>query len=362
MSESPGDSVVNSHNEWDPLEEVIVGRLEGATVPTAHVSLHFNDKSMPARVARWFSGRRYPRWLVRRAQRELEGFIELLEGEGVRVRRPDPRDFHVRVRTPLWSSRGFCSACPRDLFLVIGNEIIETPSCWRSRYFEARAYRTLFKGYFSQGAKWTAAPRPELADELFDPNYREPKAGEPLCYVTNEFEPVFDAADFMRCGRDLFCIRSNVTNRSGIEWLRRHLGPEYRIHELENRCTRPMHIDNTFLPLAPGKVLVNPEFLDLERLPPILKSWELLIAPEPDPMEGVLARINPCSRWISLNVLMIDERRVVVEKSQVTLIRALKDWGFLPLPCAFQAYGPFGGAFHCATLDIRRRGVLLDYF
>ena len=27
-------SAVNAHNEWDPLEEVIVGRVEGATVPS----------------------------------------------------------------------------------------------------------------------------------------------------------------------------------------------------------------------------------------------------------------------------------------------------------------------------------------
>jgi glycine amidinotransferase len=27
-------SPVNSHNEWDPLEEIIVGRLEGATMPS----------------------------------------------------------------------------------------------------------------------------------------------------------------------------------------------------------------------------------------------------------------------------------------------------------------------------------------
>lgn len=30
--------VVNSHNEFDPLEEVIVGRVEGATIPEWHVS------------------------------------------------------------------------------------------------------------------------------------------------------------------------------------------------------------------------------------------------------------------------------------------------------------------------------------
>lgn len=30
--------IVNSHNEFDPLEEVIVGRVEGATIPEWHVS------------------------------------------------------------------------------------------------------------------------------------------------------------------------------------------------------------------------------------------------------------------------------------------------------------------------------------
>jgi glycine amidinotransferase len=51
-----------------------------------------------------------------------------------------------------------------------------------------------------------------------------------------------------------------------------------------------------------------------------------------------------------------------VEASQPTLHRALKDWGFEPLPLPFVAYGPFGGAFHCATLDTRRRGAVEDYF
>lgn len=30
--------IVNSHTEWDPLEEVIVGRVDGATIPEWHVS------------------------------------------------------------------------------------------------------------------------------------------------------------------------------------------------------------------------------------------------------------------------------------------------------------------------------------
>ena len=148
--------------------------------------------------------------------------------------------------------------------MIVGDEIIETPTCWRSRYFEADAYRSLFKEYFLNGARWTAAPKPQLTDQLFDYDYRIRRPTEPPRFVVNEFEPVFDAADFVRCGRDLFVTRSNVTNRMGIEWLRRHLGSGFRIHELESRSPQPMHIDSTFMPLAPGKVLVNPDYLDVD--------------------------------------------------------------------------------------------------
>jgi len=356
-------SPVNSWNEWDPLEEVIVGRLDGAVVPPFHVSVTYNRRHSTSWLHRLVAGRCYPQWMVRRAQTELDGFVRLLEAEGVRVRRPEVIDQRRRVRTPLWSSRGFCLACPRDLYLVVGDEIIETPTCWRSRHFEGDAYRKLFKEYFADGARWTAAPRPQLPDELFDASYRVPEPGETIRYITNEFEPVFDAADIARCGRDLFITRSNVTNEAGISWLRRHLGERgLRVHELESRCNRPMHIDTTFVPLGPGRVLINPDYIDVDRLPPILKRWDVLTAPRPAPVDDLMAKFSMCSPWTSINVLMLDPRRVVVEASQPILHRALKDWGFEPLPLPFLAYGPFGGAFHCATLDTRRRGALDNDF
>lgn len=241
--------------------------------------------------------------------------------------------------------------------------MLETPMCWRSRYFEADAYRRLFKEYFRAGANWCAAPRPQLCDALFDDDYRIPDRGEPLRYLITEFEPVFDAADFVRCGRDLFLTRSNVTNELGVAWLRRHLQARgLRLHEIPSLCRQPMHIDSSFMPLAPGKVLVNPEYVDIERLPSILKRWDVLVAPPPDPVDDLMSRISMCSAWTCINVLMLDERRVVVDASQTTLQRALRSWGFEPIPLPFLAYGPFGGAFHCATLDVRRRGPLQDYF
>ncbi|WP_249375654.1 amidinotransferase [Streptomyces sp. I05A-00742] len=359
----PAGPPVGSHNEWDPLEEIIVGRLDDATIPSNHPVVGCNLPPWAARLQGLAAGHRYPRVLVERARRELDQFVDLLLSLGITVRRPDAVDHKRRFATPDWSSRGFCNTCPRDCLLVVGDEIIETPMAWPCRYFETHSYRTLLKDYFRRGARWTAAPKPQLTDELFDADFRPPGPDEPPRFILTEFEPVFDAADFVRAGRDLFVTRGNVTNRMGVDWLRRHLGPGYRVHEIESRCRTPMHIDTTFLPLAPGKVLVNPEYVDIHRLPDILRSWDILIAPQPDPIDDRLLKLTSmCGKWLSLNVLSVDGHRVIAERHHTGMLRALERWGFEPIPCDLLHYAPFGGSFHCATLDVRRRGTLESYF
>ena len=347
------------------MEEVIIGSLDGAMFPewnTINVATVPPDVWTTAEEYVGGGGSPYPAELVTAARRELTAFIHSLEIEGVRVRRPDLAPYSAPYGTPYWKvSSGFCAANPRDPFLVIGNEILEAPMADRSRYFEGWAYRSLFKEYFNAGAKWTAAPKPQLLDSLYDKHYTVPGPDEAVRFVINEFEPVFDAADFVRCGRDIFCQTSNVTNHFGIAWLQRHLGDGYRIHTLQSRCPEAIHIDTTFMPLAPGKVLVNPDYLDLQNLPSILKSWDLLVMPTPLP-EIKCDPLRLVSDWVGVNVLMLDEQRVVVEKSQELLIKSLRDWGFRPIPCSFESYYPFLGSFHCATLDIRRRGELQSYF
>ncbi|MCU0543131.1 MAG: amidinotransferase [Oscillatoriaceae cyanobacterium Prado104] len=354
---------VNSYNEWDPLEEVIVGCVDGAMFGEWDI---INKWTFP--IEEWESIAKvvgkgeipYPPEFVEAARKDLKEFIHILEAEGVTVRRVEPIDFSAPYATPAWQTAcGFCAANPRDVCLVIGNEIIEVPMADRTRYFESWPYRPLLKEYFQAGAKWTAAPKPQLLDAQYDMNFQFAKPGEELRFVVTEFEPTFDAADFVRCGRDIFGQKSHVTNSLGIEWLQRHLGAEYRIHILESLSPYTIHIDTTFMPLAPGKVLVNPEFIDINKLPKILKSWDILVPPEPVPYSG---KLKMMSNWIQMNILMLDEERVIVEKSQEALIKALKDWGFKPIPCSFENYYPFLGSFHCATLDVRRRGELQSYF
>lgn len=52
---------------------------------------------------------------------------------------------------------------------------------------------------------------------------------------------------------------SQVTNYMGIEWMRRHLGPDYNIHIISFKDPNPMHIDATFNIIGPGLVLSNPD-------------------------------------------------------------------------------------------------------
>ena len=36
----PSTCPVSSYNEWDPLEEIILGRLDGAVIPSNHISIN----------------------------------------------------------------------------------------------------------------------------------------------------------------------------------------------------------------------------------------------------------------------------------------------------------------------------------
>ncbi|HEY0638119.1 MAG TPA: amidinotransferase [Pseudonocardiaceae bacterium] len=351
------DPPVSSYNEWDPLEEVIVGIIDGATFPGWHFSLQPVLPPGQHETFQRHAGKPFPAELVDAARRELEQFVQILEGEGVTVRRPSPVPQGRPYSTLDWASTGMYAAMPRDALLVVGDEIIECPMAWRSRYFETLAYRPLIKEYFRRGARWSSGPKPELTDELFDAGWTEPGDRGPGRLVVTEFEPTFDAADFTRCGRDIIAQKSNVTNEFGIEWLRRHLGDRYRIHVFEFNDSHPMHIDATFVPIAPGKLLVHPD--RVRKVPSLFRGWDVLRAPAPVIPDGHPLYLT--SKWLNMNILMLDETRVIVERQDEPMIDAMKKWDLTPILCDFRNFNSFGGSFHCATLDVRRRGVLRSY-
>jgi len=350
-----------SCNEWDPLEEIIVGTVEGAIVPVWSPAL---ESTTPAH-AKWFfeehGGKTFPQEMIEKASVELDGLSKTLESLGVIVRRPEVLDFSKVVTTPWWSSKGLYAAMPRDVMMIIGDAIVEAPMAWRERYFEIHAYRKLITEYFEAGSKWLVAPQATMSDSFYNSQYSPdtPVIAGVRQFVISEREVAFDAADFVRCGKDIFVQKSNVTNALGIEWVRRHIGSEYQVHEVQFDDLHPMHIDTTIVPLGPGKLMINPAWVKRSQLPKQFDSWEIIEAPEPVmPYDSALYF---SSDWLTMNFLSVDEKRIIVEENEAPLIALLEKHGFEPIPIPFRNFYPFGGSVHCATADIRRAGILQSY-
>ncbi|XP_067941347.1 glycine amidinotransferase, mitochondrial-like isoform X2 [Watersipora subatra] len=359
-------SPVWSCNEWDPLEEVIVGRVEGAMVPQFTVEVKANTSEKYWDFYKSHGGSGFPQEHLNKAHEEIEEFCRILKHEGVMVRRPDQMDWSKGYETPDFSSQGLYAAMPRDILLVVGDEIIEAPMAWRSRFFEYRAYRSLMKEYFQKGARWTTAPKPQMTDELYDEDYpvktvaeRHKLAAEGR-FVTTEFEPCFDAADFIRAGWDIFAQRSQVTNMQGIDWMRRHLEPRgFRIHTLQFKDPNPMHIDATFNIIGPGLVLSNPDRPCIQVDMFKKAGWRVVKPPKP-----LMPDEHPLwmsSKWLSMNVLMLDPHRVMVDKNELPIIKMFEDLGIQCIKVDIRFANSLGGGFHCWTTDVRRDGVMESY-
>ncbi len=355
------NSPVWSRDEWSPLEEVIVGSVQGAIYPEyGPIAAANGDPTW----LQHYQGAFVEQDLIDMADEQLSAFVAALQDQGVVVRRPDPVAHNVPIETPYWKTRGGWNAAnPRDMFLVVGDRVIEAASPQRYRYHERLAYRRILDGYSRAGARWESAPPPALRESLFDWTLIEdaelrshdlpPLApGEEARSPITEAEPVWEAADFARCGDDLFVTRSAVTNRAGIAWVRRHLAGDVRVHELPSRCPTPCHIDTTFVPLAPGVALVHPEwFVPIDAL----EGWTFIPAPPPNYVgDSPMAAPYFSSQWLSMNVFSSGPRTVFVDAQQTALARVLNAHGFEVIPLAFDAVGAFGGSFHCVTLDVRR--------
>jgi glycine amidinotransferase len=366
-------TVVNSWNEWDPLKHIIVGRADGTMVqaPEPACQRNFPEYGFPLGTYGPL-----PEEMEEKAKEQLDNFAAMLEKRGIRVDRPTPMDFSQTVQTPDWVQESMFGVMPpRDILLTVGNEIVEATMSQRSRWFEFIAYRPLLQRYFEEDPnfRWGAAPKPRLTDKSFVLDFWnefEKKDYEQQLedytykkqWGLTEEEPLFDAADVGRFGKDLFVQRSVTTNGAGIEWLRRHF-PDHRVHEVYFKDTDPVHIDATFVPVRPGLVIGNQVRVPLEKRMVELfekNGWEIVLCADPH-FSGKLP-LSFCSQWLSMNILVLDPKTVCVEAHEEAQMDQFDKLGFEVIPVPFADVAAFGGGLHCATADVYREGDCEDYF
>ncbi len=362
-------TVVNSWNDFDSLRHVIVGRADFTCIPPTEPATEAKIPEDSDMRGLW--GPR-PLHTVEAANRQLDTLTQALEAKGIRVDRPTPIQWNQAVTTPDFMT-GTMFGCmpPRDVLLTVGKEILSAPMSFRCRYWEYLAYHDLMQRYFDEDPefRWEQAPRPRLTPDAYQAGYFDEITLEErlrrtaaLDFVTTEHEPLFDAADVLRIGKDLFCQHGLTTNRRGMEWLKRHY-PDHRVHAVNfPGDPYPIHIDATFVPLRPGLVMNNPKRPLPAEQRKIFEAndWEIIDAAQP-------ANDKPpplcySSVWLSMNVLVVNHQTVIVEASEVHQMDQLDKLQFEVVPMPFRDAYPFGGGLHCATADVFREGKCEDYF
>jgi len=363
-------TIVNSWNEWDPLKHVIVGTVENSNVPPMEPALEPKISKDSGMV-----GTNGPRSQesIDKANIQLDNFIKILESYNIKVDRPTPIDFTKAIETPDWHNDGqFGSMPPRDVILTVGNEMLEAPMSYRCRWFEYLAYRPLLEKYYDEdpNMRWESAPKPRLTAATYKSNYlpegiteqERHKKIEERDMILTEQEPLFDAAEVLRFGKDLFYHNNFTSNLKGLNWLKRHF-PKHRVHQINLPGELiPTHIDACFTPIKPGVIIINPnrKISDDQRKIFDDNKWEIheaapSIHNTPPPM---------CysSIWLSMNVLILNPKTICVEASEEKMIKQMESFGMEVIPVPFRDAYAFGGSLHCATTDVYREGECEDYF
>jgi len=384
--------IVNSWNEWDPLKRVIIGRPEGTNVPAPEPAWWYNRPEGGYPLPSYGP---FPQEMVDKANEQMDNFVKILEKRGVVVDRVElhPSMLDRRpVSTPDWTQlnqHGVNNV--RDVFLCHGNMIIEATTSRRSRWYEYLNLRPIFERYFKEDSEflWVSAPKPRLTDESYVRNYyyyfdnvwtaeeKKQRLYEWKFQLT-EKEPLWDAADAMRFGKDIFHQASCVTNRGGMDWLKRFFGAMgYRVHMVQFDTPddperpdnyHPWHIDVNLVPLRPGLAVYNPDWKPrTKELWELFKKndWELIPAARPvyvHKNKVYLTGLYEKKSWISMNTFSIDPKTVCVEAHETAYMEQLDKLGFEVIPIPYEAVIPFGGALHCTTLDVYREGSCEDYF
>jgi glycine amidinotransferase len=384
--------IVNSWNEWDPLRRVIIGRPEGTNVPAPEPAWWYD---LPLGDYPLGSFGPFPQEMVDAANEQMDYFVAQIEKRGAIVERIDiqPFMFNEPYSCPSgWTqlnAHGVNNV--RDVTMIHGNYIIEATTVRRSRVFERFNLRPIFEQYFKEDPEVVhfAAPLPMLTDESYIKNYyymyenvwTDEDKKQRLHnweFQLTEKEVLWDAADAMRFGKDIFHQGSCVTNKAGMDWLKRMCAAlGLRLHHVlfdtpmdpkKPDNFHPWHIDVNFVPLKPGLCMYNPDWAP--RTPEVWdlfkkNDWELIPAARPTRVHKnkvYLTGLYEGKSWISMNTFSQDPKTVYVEAGETAYCEQLDKLGFEVVPIPYEKVIPFGGALHCTTLDVDREGDCEDYF
>ena len=301
---------LHSFNEWDPLRSVVVGRADHANWPVKDPVFCSESERTLWKETPLPSGP-VPDWIIKEANEDLDALTGVLRSLNVEVLRPNDLDFQ--------ELDGMYNYCPRDRLLVYGDTVVNPAMMYPCRDMEIECYKDIV----------------DAAD-----NY---------VFMPRHEGMTLDAANIARLDDKWIFLESASGNRAAYDWLCKQF-PAVDI-ELVNFYAG-VHIDSTIVPLREGLVMVNGSRVTTENLPRVLKDWQVIYCNHVE--EQGFFQYPYASKWIALNMLVVNPHTIIVDKNQHMLIDFLEKNQFTVVPMQLRHSRTLGGGFHCVTLDLHR--------
>ena len=302
--------MIHSVNEWDSLKKIVVGTASHANWPDKDPV--FSQESLKTTwTATPVPSGPVPQWIIDEANEDLQILAATLQDLGVEVLRPAEMNFQ--------DCGGMYNYCPRDRFLVYGSTIVDPAMMYPCRDMELQCYY-------------------DIVDSADDYKFMPRNEGM-----------VLDAANVCRLGDKMLFLESASGNRAAYEWLCGQF-PNVEI-ELCNFYAG-VHIDSTIVPLREGLVMLNASRVHPHTVPKVFDRWDKIWILDVIPQQ--FYQYPYASKWIAMNLLVVDPRTVIVDQNQTDIIKILHDYGFDTVPLQLRHSRTLGGGFHCVTLDILR--------
>ena len=329
--------------EWDPLKEIIVGKV----YDPADIA-HIEDVEFRNGLQRIFE----------ESEEDFCKLTELFESYGVQVHRPRC-EYKGDFRYP--------AVCPRDMHVVYGEQVVGTIGGDPNRFYERSHYTDIMWNHLTD-RRHSAMPTPTLG------SFYQP-------YVAHEGTPLYHAANILKCGDTL--IHTAPYNDStypmtrqfgrgthtGLEWIKNEIDAKWiGLHESG-------HADGKIPLIKPGLLMC---WLP-EMIPDELKHWDYIQVPkQPVPEQFWQSKMQPLraknvatwlDSWIGhvdetifdVNVVSVSPEVVITNGYDADIAAQLKRHGVEMVPFNFRHKFFWDGGLHCVTLDLTREGKCENY-
>lgn len=302
--------MISSYNEWDQIRQIVVGTATDANWPVYDPVFKLESEKTTWKETPVPSGP-VPQRIIEETNEDLDALATVLIGLGIDVIRPDPLNFQTHD--------GMYNYCPRDRLLIYGDTIVDPAMMYPCRDMELQC----------------------LYDVVDDAKH--------YLHMPRHEGMTLDAANVLRLNDKMLFLESASGNRKAHEWLCEKF-PNVEI-ELCNFYAG-VHIDSTIVPLREGLVLFNASRVNFDNVPRVFNGWQKIWIN--DVVAQDFYEYPYASKWIALNMLVVNPNTVIVDKYQTELIRTLESYKFTVIPMELRHSRTLGGGFHCVTLDTWR--------